>query len=517
MLIDFNSMLSSFWGTKTCVTLRNLKYNYKNFDFSKTMNKFSQFRTPRKEFGAQRLCNQVFPEFKNQIKYEVIPNQKDVNSFDAYEVKHYEMKKSCSKEGISHDILGKALYESLSKFISNTRKYSFVNNYLDCVALLPSNTSSCYPRYQKKGDINNIKKVLREMTDFEKASTFINKCLVLQRFPTTIFHRFTPKLKKYNNIGGYKLEYKIRQIFGVSHFICALEVKFLKHFIDNFKESMKGICTIGLTRIQVSKLISNLRNNAYKSGRVIMCGDIKGCDKSVTAHFHRAFFDTLSSHVPSNFIRDCILALGNYHAFTPVLRKDSISITHGSTLSGSWITSVFNTFVVYTVLVYSYLYLYNRVPEVSEILVQGDDFVIVIDEKDEDLIAMLFKYFNLNIKESLQSICTPSEDIEFLGFKWDIFNAPYQANSWFYSRIVYPEQSVDISGTERIIVRYISLIFQSSNFRDLFKLFYEYDEYLRHKLLYEENPVFRFLDSTGKITETYIPFDKLLNLGWRLF
>lgn len=507
--------LESFWGLKSDISFKKY-YLFKGFNFGKVQAVLNQFRTPLKELGAQQLCDSVFPQFKGKIAKEEIPTHKDVNSFDAYEVNTYCTKKVVSKKNIDQSKLKDALKHVCSKFSSEIEYYS-INDYDECINTLPSDTSSCYPRYMKKGLELNVKQTKEEMSYFDSKLNVNTKSLFLQQFPTTIFHRFTPKIKHNSYNDSYSVSYKIRQIFGVSHFICALEVKYFSYFINNFKHNMYKIMTIGLTRPEVSKLISNVRNEAIITNRVIMCGDIKGCDKSIPAHFHRIMFDMFIHLSPNKFIKNCINCIGDYLTYTPILRSDNISFSHGSTTSGSWITSIFNTFSIYVVICYCYLVLYNRLPLVNEVLVQGDDFICVVDDGDEDLIQEMFFFFNLRIKLDSTLISRGYDSIEFLGFKWDFKNTPFQEDSWIYVRTVYPEKSVAMSGPDRIISRYLSLIFQCNNGSALFKRFLKYDLILYEKFLTDPNPTFSLLDNSGKITLMSIPISYFLSFGWKAF
>jgi hypothetical protein len=505
----------SFFGIKSNIK-RKIYNTYRDYDFSKFKAVLSQFRTPMKEHGAQTLCDNVFPKLKDKIVKEAIPTHKDVNSFDAYELKFYCKNKSVSKREINLTLLEETLGFVSELFKSSERYYS-INSYKDCLDSLPKDTSSGFPRYMKKGLDVNVVEVFKEMEEFDSHLRVDKKDILLQSFPTTIFHRFTPKMKRVKESLNYNVNYKIRQIFGVTHFICGLEVKYLTYFVNNFKKKMRNITTIGLTRPEVSDLISQLRLNSIRSGRVVLCGDLKGCDKSVPAHFHRYFFDTLISLSPNEFVKNSINSIGNYITYTPVLRRNEVSYTNGSTVSGSWITTIFNTTVVYIGICYFYLVAYGRFPRQGEVLVQGDDFVLVIDEVDTNLIQELFFLFNLRIKLDNTLIARGYDDIEFLGFKWDYVNTPFQEDSWIYVRTVYPERSVAISGPDRVICRYLSLIFQCNNGFELFKRFLFYDESLKEKINFDPNPSFELIDNAGKVTINKVPIRWLIDIGWRAF
>lgn len=510
------SLIEVFF-TKNKVLLSSKLYKFSDFNFNKYSRLFSQFRTPRKEDGAVRLCNSVFPEIKDKNIEEEIPKHIVVTEENEKEVEIYCREKRVNRRYIDENIISQCIRNVYEKFCGQSKYYS-VNSYEECLARLPKNTSSCFPNYIKKGNLKNIKYTISMMKIFDSHLRIDKKLLFLQSFPCTVFNRFTPKLKKKSaNLNKFNLSYKIRQIFGVSHFIVGLEVKYLTYFMDNFKRNMDGLTTIGKTRVEVSKLVSNLRSNGVKMNKLVMCGDISGCDKSIPSHFYRLIFGIFTEIAPNEYIKNALISLGSYMCYTPILRRNEVKYSNGSTLSGSLITSIFTTFVIYFVLTYVFLVLYKRFPSYGDILVQGDDFIMLMDEGDERLIKEIFMFFNLRIKVSKGLIVKPTEGIEFLGFIWDVNNEPNQSNEWIYSRIVYPEKSVEISGPDRIICRYLSLLFQLSRYLDLFKKFVEYDDFLRRSLQISSNPKFYILDNTGNISTMMFPIVKLLHLGWKMF
>jgi len=315
-------------------------------------------------------------------------------------------------------------------------------------------------------------------------------------------------------------KFKIRQIWGVPYIIVLLEKMYFDKFIKSFSDNMSSFYTSGLTRVEISNKIKILRNKASDEGRVIMCGDIKGCDKSVPS----CFFQMLSYMLKMSVNYDshqCAMIdmILKYLCFTPYLDGNgNLKHTHGSTVSGSLITSMFNTFVLYTSLCYIYKVRYNRFPLDGELLVQGDDFVMLVNDiKESEMIKLQLKNFNLRLNLTETSISTCFDNIDFLGFFWNINNEPDQTDNWIIAKTVFPERYVKLAGPDRVISRYISLIFQLSRYYTLFKLFFNYDRYAKRKFQFGGDATMYIIDSKGKVHINKIPINKYLSLGWKLF
>jgi len=493
--------------------------NYSVFKRPKTLNKIFQFSIPTFEKGALNLVNKVFPEFRNKFNTNIELDSLEVKRIDNVSIDVFTRKKSFKLSSLNGKLLIKVIdHMWVSMGLHELSYYSILDN-MECISILPSSTSSCDPLFKKKNDPINVSFTLKMMEKFDSIFNIYKKSSFLYSFISTVFHRFTPKVTLKEN-GSLYIKHKPRMIFGVSHFICALEVKYLFCFVEQFKKSLSGKCTIGKTRLEISEYVSNMRKEAAFSNRLILCGDIKGHDMSVPPEFHIIIFNMwmLAAKNYSKAVNS-ILCLQRYLTYTPFGTYDKdVKLSYGSTTSGSWITSVFATFTVMFSLNYAFYKLYGFFPDDSEIIVQGDDFLILIEEESHaNVIKEELLHFNLRLKVSSTAVCNYNDKVEFLGFNWDYKNEPLQHNSWFISRILFPERRVDCIGPDRIISRYLSLIFQVSNSNELFKRFYHYDSYLKDKILREDEPSFYLIDSLGNIHESKFPIKKFLNWGWKLF
>jgi len=427
-----------------------IKKNKFYFDFSKNKrvyNSVNNFSTPSFESGAIKTLENIFP----QIKYKkfVVGSLKPhvVKDKDRTELNVYARRKTTK--------------------ISNKQDFSEVINYISSILVnaevsrkdldvvlseIPKNTSSGFPEFCRKGSSKAVELCKNRVSKVLKSDSFIDAFKYMFKFPVTIFHRFTPKMKLINN--EYSPNWKIRQIHGTPFFIVALEKLIFENFVETLKLSFP-FYTVGLTKLQISDKISDLRDKARLSNKVIFCGDISGCDKSISFDHSQLYFSYAKDFICDDYI-NAFKALVCYHLRTPMLYSGGILVSHGSTITGSWLTSSFTTFCVTVSLFYSYFRIYRRMPKLDELLVQGDDFVILLDKKED---SILFKEnmleFNLRVRLDKSRISKYYEEIEFLGYIWDFSNEPDQTDDWIISRIVYPEKFIKFPGPLRLIYRYI--------------------------------------------------------------
>lgn len=380
--------------------------------------------------------------------------------------------------------------------------------------ILPNNSNSGFPLYVNKGSDIAREEVRKSMRVFRKLKGHKRLFFILS-YPCVIFHRFTPKIKTlFDNV----VNYKIRQVWGVPFFIIFLECKYLFWLKIHFTNQFKHFFTSGVRRTEVSNKISILRERARNENKFILCGDISGFDRSVCPSFY-TILECLIHNTKDHNHREIMLLIFRYFTYTPFIGiHNRVEMTRGGTASGNYLTTVFNSLIMMIVVVYNYIYICGKLPEQGDFLVQGDDFIMLIPNKEcFSEIKSNFKIFNLRIKLYDNAIVNYEEDIEFLGFKWDSNGEPDQSDEWLVSRIIYPENYVELAGPERIISRYLSLIFQLKRYRSLFKNFYFYDRVFKRIL--ESKDVFklRIIDKSGRVTDNVFPINKFLHLGWRAY
>jgi hypothetical protein len=314
---------------------------------------------------------------------------------------------------------------------------------------------------------------------------------------------------------SYNPNFKIRQILATSFFIVAKEKHIFYNFVESFKKSFKTY-TIGYKKEEISRKIGIVRKKAQSKNSLILCGDIKGNDKSVSL-IHSTFYFQIASNFIESDQMEYFKAIICYYLRTPMLYSKGVKYSNGSTISGSWLTSSFTTVVVLIAILYSFLTIYGRLPDEDEYLIQGDDFIIVLKNKED---SFLFKEkmfeFNLRLRLDTSGLVNWYEDIEFLGFYWNYNNLPDQTDEWIISRILYPEKYIKFEGTNRIIYRTLSIILNLKRYRELYQKFKLYDKYLRILEYTSKRPTFQLIGMDNSILKITIPLMDFWRFGWRM-
>lgn len=380
--------------------------------------------------------------------------------------------------------------------------------------ILPNDSNAAYPTFKKKGSIQARTQLRDDLNTFWKTK-WSEKLLLLRRNPSVIFHRFTPKIKKTNSTN---VDYKIRQVWGIPFLIIFLECKYLYWFKNLFANKFSAFYTSGLRKEEVSNKIAKIRKKAMFEGKLVLCGDVSGFDMSVAPPFY-SLFESLFATIKCDTFKGILQLLINYFTFTPfVNNKGYVDYTVGGSASGNYLTSTFNSFVTLFVVTYNFVRVNGKLPEEGDFLIQGDDFIMLIPNKEcFASIKENFMDFNLRIKLYDGAIVNHDDDIEFLGFFWDHLCEPDQSDKWLIARIIYPENYVEMGGPERVISRYLSLIFQLKRYRHLFKIFYENDHYLRRIMHSRDVFNLRIIDNSGRLTNNVLPLNLFLTKGWRAF
>lgn len=496
----------------------NRKFKKPSFDeiSENIKGKLRKVSLPNVESGALRLVEKVFNLNSNSIVNNSNLTVSDVKDADFEQIERYVSAKKFSHDH-SKDVYSYVVDSISNRFVQNgyvIKQHCSARESLD---ILPKDTSSCYPLYLKKSDKKSVEHCFKNIKKYVSYKYVDQKFEQLKRFPTSIFHRFTPKIKK---AGKYYLnKYKIRQIFGVPQFICMLEVMFLGDFKDAFFSEFKNIFTGGLTKDEVNSKIEEIRNNCLLTDSYILCGDISACDKSVSDTFHYSFSKIVDDLITENEIRKLVYPILKYNTYTPIISlRNKYEFSIGSTTTGSWLTTIFTTIVVYISLNYSYFKLYGSLIPDCNILIQGDDFLLIInDPKDAESIKRFMSELGLNLKIEATTSVRSDETIEFLGYFWEYNKGPNQTDEWIMARILFPEKRILFDGPGRVISRYLSLIFQLNRWKDLFYRFLTHDVFLKEEILGKETPSFEIINNNGEITYNNFPIKHALEVGWRMF
>jgi hypothetical protein len=337
--------------------------------------------------------------------------------------------------------------------------------------------------------------------------------------PVTVFHRFTSKigLKDYGKEAVVNT--KIREIFGVPHFVVLFEAVMFRETVETMSRKC-GFISYGQTRRQQSDSVSFVREAAESKGFNVLCGDISSMDANLPVFSINYAIDfLLGNMINVNKYRHLIDAYKSYLIFTPIAWMSRYtSITFGGNVSGSLLTSWINSINVLFALQYAYFTLYGEFLEPGEVQVLGDDFIVPIKEGDKDQFITILGYFNLKVHSGKTLEVNPSEDILYLGFFWDRKGNPTQKMQWYIARICFPERYVDVAGYERILQRAASILYQIAGGGAIFKrVFINVYPKLRDAIERGFNFMVNYLDKTGHQYFVSLPFRELDALGWRAF
>nr|DAZ87271.1 TPA_asm: RNA-dependent polymerase [Aegean partiti-like virus] len=504
--------------TRKVEEVSTLKEEFSFVISDKLKNKLLQFSVPSIEKGIYGVVTKVFPRFKNKIILDYTVTSQDIKDADSSELKVYARNKEVVLSSSVYPAFLIVIKKTFFRMFNGLNKSNLKISHDEAMELLPSSTSACYPTFSKKGSTISQFDCRKRMKTFGSLSSLNSMITFLYEHPTVIFHRVSNKLVKRKD-GMYFSTPKIRQVFGIPHFICALEGVYFKEIMEGYKRSHSDRITIGYRKVEVSESVRYMRMKAKETDKEIFCGDISGCDKSVPALF--TFIFALFSLNLYDSVRDAnfILSLLHYFCYTPVVYSGVKKVvTNGSTTSGSALTSMFNTFVILICLETVFFVLNGRLPDKGEVLVQGDDFLILLKGKDEVVkLKNIMGQFNFRIRADADLLCSDGQDVEFLGFKWDKYCSPYQSEEWFVAKLLFPGRRVNYPGPGRLIAKYLSLLFQVRNYHSLYYKFYKHDIHLRQHIIMGKDPCLTLIDNRGRVAKTIFPVSYFLRKGWKAF
>jgi len=488
--------ISVFMNTKIHFTKTNMKCSYQMY-----------FARPCVEKGGQKIMDRVFPHFKGKIGKVNLPTRENVRRSN-----DESLSIACAAKKV-HPYMVNVAKKTLFDLIEGTNfKANRMRTASNCYDSLKSNTSACYPFFKKKGDPDVRNNSIKLMKNILRRRDPREICKVLYRYPTVVFNRYSSQLNKRKEV--YNVNYKIRQIYGVPAFICALEELCFSDVVDSFLKSYKRFHSIGLTRLQVSHQIKKFRDNS-KSSDILFCGDLSKADLSITP----LSLQLLSTYLIVGLkdrkeLYPIAISLLKYLTYTPILTdKGDIVTTMGMNTSGSRLTTFVNTFTLILILK-SFVKLSGLD---AKFIVLGDDFIINLGEDFNKIIELkkFLKAFNLTINVHKSKVTSIFEDIDYLGFSWDNQNKPDAPDTWLYKKVVYPENYVEDTSGNRIISRYLSILFLLKRYYVLFNRFLSVDPILR--TLYRHSklvvPIYKY---DRLISEQVFPISELLRMGWKL-
>lgn len=473
-------------------------------------NVIRRYTLPGVEKGFKSIVSKVF-----RVKFTTNTDltSKSVRESDESELAIFTRPKHVNFKKLDDRVLYQSVAWVLDTLNVQTSDYYELTDQ-QVLDILPNDSSSSFPVYKTKGKKESRKQLREDLISFWRTD-WNKKLLFIRRYPAVIYHRFVPKMK---SIDDKVVKYKIRQVWGIPFLVIFLECKYFNWFKVLFTERFSPYFTSGLRKEEVSEKIKSVRKRALMEGKLILCGDVSSFDKSIAPSFY-SLFESVLSKIDNSIFKSILPILLNYFTYTPFIGvKGKVEYTIGGAASGNYLTTIFNTFVMFVVVAYNFISVNGKLPEPGDILVQGDDFIMLIpNEECFGKIKNNFKKFNFRLKLYDGAIVKRDEPIEFLGFFWDKYGEPDQTDLWLISRIMFPENYVEMAGPERVISRYLSLIFQLKRFKDLFKMFYDNDRYLRRIIHSRDVFNLRVIDASGRLTLNVLPLNLFLTKGWRAF
>lgn len=500
----------------------------KDWERKKTL----QYSIPSIEKKAISLFEERQPQSRryNLSKIDQITSD-DVYHEDRRTITKYGKPKFVDFASIRVDLFGAAVGMTRTALFAGEQPLC---TFEEALQILPKDTSSCYPLYEKKSSELAIRDSYTKLMTLLKKESLLEMVDFLNTQLVTVFHRFTTKLKRRekSRISGSEIQEaakdrvvrktKIRQVFGVPFLIAILEVMmFGKALKQICRPNPNGYFSYSLTRPEVSLQVRQLKVKALQQGRYIYCGDFSKMDSSIAPIMQYLVVEFLISHVRlEGKMKDVYLAYLIWILFTPVAwASRSISWTVGGNISGSYTTSFTNSYIVLVILKYFYLVKYGRTLETSDVKILGDDFILLLDNPNDvyDLKDVISK-FSMKINTQKSSVKYGDEDIEYLGFHWDLNGEPYNDDLWYLARICFPERFVHIKGYERIIQRAASILFQLRDGGKIFdQVFVGGISWFRKIINQGYDPEIDYIDKSGSYFSAKIPYSTLRHKGWRAF
>lgn len=375
-------------------------------------------------------------------------------------------------------------------------------------------TSSCYPLFKTKGDMDARMRALQDATSIISQSRYkcANGLKSIFKQPVVLFTRFTAKVA---NAGKHSMSVatKIRPVLGVPLAVAYLEAMLFQKMEDNM---VKTFFTKGLTRPGISKVLNEFNIRAKRLGVNVMYSDIRRIDANIHPIFHLLFFAAASrgNHT------ELFFPLMFWHMFTPIVGPYQSMNTFGGNVTGSKMTTSFNTFVLGTVLNYYRLMTKNRSYSPGDFLIQGDDFLLMRDSgADFTDMVRLFKNCHLTIKLEASRTVRPFQPQHFLGFTWKYIGRlsafePSNTTTWLAGKLVFPGKGTFDPGGYNALARLFATGGQAREgprwFEDL-ALHLGLNR-LGFNLL--EDNIISFRAFGRKIV---VPLKRLRDLGWRLY
>lgn len=381
---------------------------------------------------------------------------------------------------------------------------------------LPGDTSSCYPVMTRKSSSSARSEAARVVKKLLSCSENPSAIMgLLYSHFLVVFHRTQVVIEK---LKPFKAVTKIRQVFGLSFGILCLECMLFGNFYNKLREADTKFA-VGCTRPQISDIVKRVANSGK---RFVICGDFSKFDSTIPPEMVMLYFSCViqCSRIPGE-LKTLASCLAHYLTFTPFMGSSCIvRYMVGGNASGMYSTSWINSFCVLLTLQYAHYRYYGTY--CSDLSVQGDDFIIAVDDYQfKEYLSEVFTEFGLilNVDKTKVSDMNKRDTITFLGLNWTLGGIPDQSLEWIISHTVYPERSIDgIDGQDRVIFRLCSVIFQISSGPSVFdRIVRKYRNFMQKINASSGMYQIKVVSDDGRLSETNIPFMTLYTKNWTLF
>lgn len=330
---------------------------------------------------------------------------------------------------------------------------------LQSVKSFERGTSSSYPVYERKGSERAQADAIAWVSNYIQHPSIDN----IMSQPTTVFHRF--QLRVGDNFNDYTK--KIRAVWGISFRILVLYGIYFRSLVEGVKSycvmQQHPASPLGRTKYDISRtIIQQLRN--YTS--TITSLDFSNFDSTISqpffALFHAILYNTVDLSTDIEFDEDGMEISQNqrfgrfkghlddiildhimyFDCFTPYCwMSNKLQFQQRGNPSGSLLTTVFNTWVTRTLINYAtYEYTHGHRMAGSTSVCLGDDLIFAEVYVTKEHVLNVASRFGFTVNADKSDSYAYWADFEFLGYKWNSKNEPYQSINWYVAHLIMPSR-----------------------------------------------------------------------------
>lgn len=383
----------------------------------------------------------------------------------------------------------------------------------------PNNTSAGFPFFKRKD--NDLCR--SDAIDFAERHFEEPKFFKIMSQPAAVFHRF--QYRVFRKDGAFDIKKKIRPVWGLPYRISVLEGMVFRNLLDTYEIKTRNatvpVSSIGRTKKQVSTdIVGRLR----KFNKPIVSVDYSKFDSTVPSFMWALFYSVVKDVSNASSVSDELLdVLLCYHCYTPYCwNSTKIRYQMRGVPSGSLITSYFDTWVNRVIYYYSCLESKNgRSFDEITAFTLGDDLIFIEKYTTLNHLISVTKRFSMLIERDSCSIQTEKDEIDFLGYFWDVENRPTQKQEWYIAHLVLPSRflkstsiPLDVLQTYRGITICMSL-YQGM---EMFEYLVGHSDYIWRDLMHRyengEDPIINYVGEDQRNAFLRIPLSVIFNEGW---